>query len=569
MHQLIKIKKSLIFISTLAVFTAPHHAIAADAGQIQRDIERLNTPILPPKVSPEISPSAAPHVQSDISVKVSAFKLIGAQTISDQTLQANIQRYIGQTLSFVELNRVTQVLSELYRKNGRLAKVFLPPQDIQNGVVTIEIIEAKLGKIDTIAPKAVRLNTARASHMLAQAQQAGLAMNMDALERAMLLINDMPGYSAQATLASGTQAAETDITLSLTDKLLLTGNVWLDNYGTKPLGDWRLNGLVNFNNLTGHGDRLSLQALKSRGLEYVASDISFPIGYAGTAFMLGGSVANYNIVEGAGKDLNAEGDSSSYHFSLKHPFIRSRNANLYGQASFESFFAQNHVLGLEVSDQVYRAVTLDFSGDQSDSFGLGGLFWGGLGITVGNLDLSGNRLDLASDKISARRDGHYGKLNVYVGRQQILSDKWTGNAVLSAQLANQNLGGFEKFSLGGPSGLQGFAVGEASADEGWMLNLEGRYAINQHWSTSVLADAGGVCQNKDTWAGWNAGNPKQDNCYQLASVGAGVSFINQYVDIKLNYGRKISSNPGLDANGRDIEGQSAQHQLWFLLSTRF
>lgn len=242
-------------------------------------------------------------------------------------------------------------------------------------------------------------------------------------------------------------------------------------------------------------------------------------------------------------------------------------------SSLESINSNDEVLGLQVSDKEYRALTLGLTGDKTDSIGTswglgGGTFWGGTSVTTGDLSLNNND-DFAADQLSARADGHYAKLNFYLGRQQILAERFSAKALLSGQLANTNLGGFEKFSLGGPSGINGFTVGEAAADQGWMLNTELRYAISPQFSASLLADAGGVCQYKNTWAGWNAGNPKLQNCYQLASAGFGLNYTNQYVDANLSYGRQITSNHGLDANNKDSEGENNKHQLWLQLSMRF
>ena len=96
-------------------------------------------------------------------------------------------------------------------------------------------------------------------------------------------------------------------------------------------------------------------------------------------------------------------------------------------------------------------------------------FGGGVSLTTGNLGLQ-NRDDFAADNLSARTDGNYNILNIYAGRQQQLTEKCSGKILLSGQLADTNLGAFEKFSLGGPSGVSGFTVGEAAADRGWMLN---------------------------------------------------------------------------------------------------
>ena len=466
--------------------------------------------------------------------------------------------YIGQTLDYNGLSQVTKKISELYRKNGWLAKVYLPPQDIQNGLVTIEINEAKLGEVHTNVDAKARLNPKLATKILEKTQQKGAPLSNKALERALLLINDTPGFSAQATLSSGTQTGETDVTLNLADRPIFNAKVWADNYGSRLIGKARLNGQASFNNLTGWGDALSMQALVSRGLEYVSGAYELPLGYAGTRLNIGGAVTNYEVKGGGLSSLEAKGDSYSYRLGVNHPLIRGLFSNLLLNATLESLNSTDYALGFEISDKQYRSFTLGIKGDHSDNFGQGGTFWGGASLTAGDLDLN-NRDDLAADQLTVRADGGYHKLNFFLGRQQILGEKFIAKALLSGQLADTNLAGFEKFSLGGPSGLGGFTVGEAAANQGWMLNLEGRYAITPQFSASLLADAGGICQYKNTWAGWDVGNPKLQNCYQLASAGFGLGYTNQYVDGRLSYGRQITGNRGLDSNGNDSEGEIKKH----------
>ena len=384
----------------------------------------------------------------------------------------------------------------------------------------------------------------------------------------MLLINDTPGFAAQATLSPGSQTGETDVTLNLADRPIFNAKVWADNYGSSLIGKARLNGQASFNNLTGWGDVLSMQALVSRGLEYVGGAYEFSIGYAGTRMNIGGAVTNYQVNGGGLSSLEAKGESYSYRMGVKHPIIRSLYSNLQIHVTLESLNSEDEALGFEISDKQYRTFTLGLKGDHNDNIGLGGTFWGGVSITAGDLDLN-NRDDLAADQLTLRTDGHYNKLNFYLGRQQILGEKFIAKALLSGQLADGNLGGFEKFSLGGPSGLGGFTVGEAAADQGWMLNLEGRYAITPQFSASLLADAGGICQYKDTWTNWDAGNPKLQNCYQLASLGFGLGYTNQYLDGRLSYGRQITGNRGVDSNGNDSEGESKNHQVWLQITTNF
>ena len=87
-----------------------------DAGSIQRDIEKLNTPNQPPASPPLEQEKTAPTQENNISVKVTAFQFVGAKLLPEALLQAEVASYIGQTLDCNDLGQVTKKISELYRK---------------------------------------------------------------------------------------------------------------------------------------------------------------------------------------------------------------------------------------------------------------------------------------------------------------------------------------------------------------------------------------------------------------------------------------------------------------------
>lgn len=62
-------------------------------------------------------------------------------------------------------------------------------------------------------------------------------------------------------------------------------------------------------------------------------------------------------------------------------------------------------------------------------------------------------------------------------------------------------------------------------------------------------------------------NKKLENCYQLASAGFGLGYVNQLYDARLSYARQINGNRGLAAN--DSVGEHRKHQLWLQVSTNF
>ena len=82
-----------------------------------------------------------------LKVLVKDFKINGNKKYDDKILKDLVKESINQELDYDALLKVTTIISNYYRSEGFLATAYLPPQDIKNGVVEIEITEAVLGKI--------------------------------------------------------------------------------------------------------------------------------------------------------------------------------------------------------------------------------------------------------------------------------------------------------------------------------------------------------------------------------------------------------------------------------------
>ncbi len=109
-NKSLSIKPLLLNALVLSVLQANHlyAAPVIDSGTIQRDIKNLNNPNLPPP-APTIDPiQNTPKSDTAISVKVTSFQFVGASLLPDNVLQAEVQSYIGQTLDYDALSKVTQ-----------------------------------------------------------------------------------------------------------------------------------------------------------------------------------------------------------------------------------------------------------------------------------------------------------------------------------------------------------------------------------------------------------------------------------------------------------------------------
>jgi hemolysin activation/secretion protein len=189
-----------------------------------------------------------------------------------------------------------------------------------------------------------------------------------------------------------------------------------------------------------------------------------------------------------------------------HPFLRTRNANLFVQAGFEAKHLKDRDGSSSPAEEhKINAGKLGVVGDFRDRLLSGGLNSYSATLTAGDVKLSPDTLQTRDQAvgIGPHTAGSFTKLNVDARRLQRLTDSFNVLLAYSGQLASKNLTAAEKMSLGGPNGVRAYPVGEAPGDSGHLVSAELRYIVPQFQvfggdiTASVFLDHGQVETLKD------------------------------------------------------------------------
>ena len=79
------------------------------------------------------------------TVVVSDFRFAGNTLLTAKQLAPTVAGFKGRPLSFADLQNAAIEVATAYRKAGWIVRAYLPQQDITQGTVTIQIVEAKFG----------------------------------------------------------------------------------------------------------------------------------------------------------------------------------------------------------------------------------------------------------------------------------------------------------------------------------------------------------------------------------------------------------------------------------------
>jgi len=483
-------------------------------------------------------------------IQVNSLHLTGQSLYSETELLGLTGFTAGEELSLGQLQQMAARIAAFYHENGYfVAQAYLPAQEIQQGAVTIAVVEGRYGDISLRNQS--NLSERQANSAL-DGLNSGEVIDSAPLESRLLLLSDTPGVNVRSTLVPGASVGAADLIVDVTPGQRVTGSIDADNAGNYYTGEYRLGATLNINNLAGQGDVATLRALSTfDGLNYgrAAYQMQFGKATAGVAY----SRMEYELGKGF-SDLDANGTADIFSVFGSYPLLRSRRSNLYAQLGYDYKTFEDRIDAIPlVTDKNIHVLMASLHGNHRDDFAGGGLTAASLTWSTGVLDIETPEAR-AADGVTARSNGHYDKLGFHVMRLQHITDRVSLYGAVSGQVASKNLDSSEQMSLGGMYGVRAYPQGEAFGDEGYLATLEARLLLPQFSDQQVgqvhligFVDGGSVTVNKDPWDG-------SDNSRTLSGAGVGVNWIdNNNFSVKAYYAQKLGSEEATaapDSNGR-------------------
>jgi hemolysin activation/secretion protein len=544
------LKLTALSLALLASFTASAQS-APDAGSVLQ--EQLKPQLEAPRPSPAIqieAPKQAETLPGGVQVAVQSIRLNGNTLFDEAKLLAVLGEVVGKSYDLAGLRGLSSQIGDFYRVNGYpFARAYLPPQALQDGTLGIEVIEGRYGKVTALGePELASGGQAFLSNL-----KPGDIINSNRLERASLILDDQPGIKASPVIHPGQEIGTGDLDVLIERDGKYSGDVGIDTHGNRYTGLTRVKANLRVDSPFLFGDQIVLNSLLSDegmwlgnlgySLLLGTSGLRGQVGYAHTYYSLGKNFAN----------LDANGTAIVSSLGLTYPIIRSQqlNLNVSGNVQHKELNDKQNAVAIS-SDKSSNSVPLALSFDVRDGLGGGGITYGSLSWTSGNLTLDSV---LQSRDGDSKTQGRFNKTSLDLARIQFLPAGMTGFGRVSAQSTNKNLDSSERFVLGGPSGVRAYPVGEGSGDEGWLAQAELRYAMGA-FNPYAFYDAGSVKVNANPWA---PGNNKRS----ISGGGFGVRYqvSNVSMDLALAW-RNEGGKPLSDTKDNNP-------QAWFAASYRF
>ena len=537
-----------------------------DAGSLLQQIERGRELKLP-KRQLHAQPAEPPALQSiaTTTVTVKEFRFTGNTLLPSVQLATAVRGFLNRPLNFSELQSVATAIAQVYRDAGWTVRTYLPRQDVTDGTVTIQIVEAVFGGARIEGADPIRLKSDNVLRMVEAAQPIGELLNAEKLDRAQLLADDLPGITVAGTMVKGARDGETDLILKISDEPMWAGEVSTANTGSRSSGSETLAANLSFASPLGYGEQITASLSHTIGSDYARLGFTLPVGLDGWRAGANTSQMNYKLVAPEFEALDSKGSSVTSGLEASYPIVRKRMSNLYFSLGYDHKTFDNQAGSAVTSHYQIDAVTLGLNANVFDNVGGGGSTSASATYVDGvvNLDGSPNK---PSDSATSDTAGHFGKLRLSLNRQQVITEQLSFSATLSGQWATKNLDSGEKFYLGGSSGVRAYPSSEAGGTEGHMLNLDLRYRLTESLTLSGLFDYGQVTVNK---ANDFPGAPTL-NSISLKGVGLAVAWLTPVgINLKAVWAHRIGDNPNPTATGNDQDGTLIENRFWVTASAPF
>lgn len=539
-------------------------AAAPEAGAIQRQTERsLERQTLPSLAPRATAPQIVLPKPGAVVITVRSFQFAGNSLLSADRLQAAVAPWLMRPLDFAGLQQAAAAVATAYRDEGWIASASLRRQEIAEGSVTIDIVEAKFGGARIEGKPGERVRPSQLLAMVDAAQATGAPLSARAIDRVLLLMDDLPGVSVEGNLVAGARDGETALALTLADEQRFSGDTALDNTGSRSVGIERISANLNWTSPTGSGDAVAVNLIHTRGSDYQRVSYSLPLGLRGLRLSAQGSNVAYHVISAELAALGARGQAQTASLGLSWPIERSRLLNLNATLRQEVRRYDNEANGSTSSRYRIDATNADLNGNVFDTLGGGGASSASLSLAAGRVDLSGSP-NQAADAQTARTAGRYAKLGLNLTRQQTITETLTISIAAAWQGASKNLDSSEKIYLGGSAGVRAYPASEGGGALGRTLTLELRQRLSDRWMVAGFYDAGAVTAYRQ------ATNPATDqllsdapNRVALRGAGLTVSWQAQAgLDFKATLARRIGANPNPSATGRDQDGSLQLNRIW-------
>lgn len=509
-----------------------------------------------------------------VRFNIDRFKIEGNTLLKPHEIEAVLKPFTGIQREFGDVQRASEALRQHYRGKGfSVVWVVAPEQDLDRGVVTLRVIEGRIGKVTIEGNRFFDDANIRSSLPALGEEVSPRAMDISANAQ---LANENPAKQVDVVLHPGEQQGVVDATVDVIDVRPLKAFLTFDNTGNSQTGDYRLgvgvqhanlfnrDHIFTFNYVTSpeEWDKVSLYSGSYRLPLYSWGDsMDFIIAYsdvsAGTTQTVAGPL-----------DFSGRGNVYGWRYNqllarrgeYTHRIVYGLDYRAYeNDCAVGEFGAEG--CGPAAVDVTVSPVSLAYSGNWAKPGRISD-FYVGVSHNV-PVDANGQESDFNAARPSPDGgDGASSRFTILRGGASMVNafeSNWQVRAAFNAQYTSDSLVSGEQFGIAGATAVRGFQEREIVRDIGYFSNVE---LYSPNLAGKLIPGEGnlrGLLFYDFAQAANNPLDGEERLKISIASIGAGLRW-----NIQRNFNLRFDLAQVMDGGGRTNDGDLRGHVSVYL-----
>jgi hemolysin activation/secretion protein len=485
------------------------------------------SPVLP--IVPLPPETGAPTQPGTVRVFVSDIQVIGNTVFSNAEIDEVTAPFKNRTLLTEDLERLRLSLTLLYINKGYLTSgAIIPDQDVMSGVITVQVVEGTLTRIDVEGNRWFRSSYLR--DRLSLGSRTPVTLN-PLQEQLQLLQQDRRIARVNAELRPGDRQGDSVLHVRVADRNPFHASMDVSNYQTPLVGEIRGIGTLIHDNLTGRGDPLSLSYGRTSGaFPIVNASYALPFNRYGTTFSPYYRRYDFKLIEPPFGPLNIHTNTEIIGMSLRHPIYKTVTDEVAVSIIGEHLFSQSFLFG--------NVPFNFFPGFQNGAATVSALRFlqdwthRTLDTVLAVRSRFSVGVNVLGATINTNPDTPDGQFFSWLGQAQTIKqygENMLGMQLLGRmdlQLTNSPLFPLEQVALGGRYTVRGYREVTILRDNSFIASVESRFPLVRWGNGEPMVQ---LAPFIDVAHGWNVGGnrpapsaPLTNFPDTLASVGVGL-----------------------------------------------
>ena len=481
-------------------------------------------------------------------LKIEEVKIEGNTVFSDLELNKILATVEGKTVTFEQVLQVKNAVIEFYRDQGYVSSgAFLPAQKLQDGRLTIRVVEGNLSSIEIEG-----LSRLTKQYVTARLPELDRPVKIGDLTEALKKLQDDPLIEEIEGELKVLDQGRSLLALKIQENSPIQTQLKLSNTFSPTIGSFGGEATARHQNFLGFGDRLGASYTRTEGLTRYGVDYSLPLNADGGSLNISYQNADSELIEEIVSAYDIQADYEALSLAWQQPIIDNEAERLAVSVKLEALRSETFVLddfsfafvdGLENGESRITPLRL---GQEYVKRGEQNLIAAesqfNLGLDV--FDATNTRTGI--DGIFWSWQGNFQWIRAFDSERD-----WLLKTSLSTQLSPDKLLPIEQLAVGGLGSVRGYRQNLIIGDNAVVGVVEGQLPlVNSTWGNVALApffDLGTVWSDLE--------DPGDDRSNTLASMGLGLNYqLANFLDTQVFYGI-----PLIEADGF---GDSDTEERW-------